>query len=318
MFAEPEFITDIESWQEHVPFAFFLIEALRPRVLVELGAFKGDSYCAFCQAIAALGTGTRAYAVDTWEGDPHAGYYGDEVLDALRAHHDPRYGGFSRLVRTTFDAAVAHFQDATIDLLHIDGLHTYDAVRHDFETWLPKVSERGVVIFHDTNVRERDFGVWRLWGELALRYPGFQFAHGNGLGVLAVGRDVDRSFLDFVAEAARSNDGIATAFANLGRRVVLSGREKRLSHDVTWMRRDIDRACDRIADQDRELDVLRRDNERMRAGLAERDGQLQAILASTSWRLTAPVRAAMQTLRGLRRGDPVPPLSVPLEARPAA
>ena len=164
--AEPRRLTQFSSWHEHIPFAMFLIDILRPKVIVELGTFYGDSYCAFCQAVRDLDINTSCYAIDTWLGDHHTGTYGQEVLADLRTHHDPLYAKFSKLIQSSFNEALSQFKDGTIDLLHIDGFHSYEVVRHDFEMWLPKMTKEGVILFHDINIFERDFGVWRLWNEL--------------------------------------------------------------------------------------------------------------------------------------------------------
>jgi hypothetical protein len=175
------------AWKQHAPFSFWLIETHQPELLVELGTQQGFSYLCFCQQIRQMKTPTRCAAVDTWRGDEHANFYGEEVFENLRRYHDPQYSDFSTLIRSTFEDALELFPNGSIDLLHIDGRHRYEDVRYDYESWKPKLSSRAIVLFHDTQVRERDFGVFRFWEEVSKQFPHFEFKHGHGLGVLGVG-----------------------------------------------------------------------------------------------------------------------------------
>lgn len=225
-FQQPTYLSRYSEWLGHIPFGMLLVDLLRPKIIVELGVQLGISYCSFCQAVQTLSIDAKCFGVDTWAGDAHTGAYESTVLDTLRKFHDPLYGQFSKLVQTTFDEAVAQFDDHSIDLLHIDGYHTYEAVSHDYETWINKVSPGGVVLFHDTHVREKDFGVYRFWDEVRSGSPNFEFTHSRGLGVLAVGLPESTELAAFLSADNDVASLYRSFFERLGQVIEVSTKDE--------------------------------------------------------------------------------------------
>jgi GT2 family glycosyltransferase len=329
----------VSAWLEHVPFAFWIIKALRPGSFVELGTHYGVSYAAFCQAVQRLALSTRCHAVDTWEGDPQSGAYGEEFYTSINALNERRYRAFSTLMRMTFDEARDRFGKGGIDLLHIGGYHTYDAVSGDFDTWRAVLSERAVVLLHDINLREGNLGVRCLWQELQAEHAHFEFVHGYGLGVLGLGKELPALLK---ALFAATSDPVATArirdiFATRGDAVRVRylfqeaqaslaaataeierlrpleaevARLRSLEQEIADLRTARIQATKDLAVAQRRLNKAAEEladaegRARTAEATAEWTGQeLRAIQNSRIWRTTRPYRAAMDFLRG-RLGRP--------------
>lgn len=179
------YLSEVTAWHGHIPFALWLMEVMRPNLFVELGVYAGDSYMAWCQ-----GEPTAAMGIDTFEGDEHTGTVETDLYGQLKPVHDSLYSKFSFLRKARFEDAINEFYDKSIDLLHIDGCHSYAAVSRDFDTWLPKMSDSGVIVMHDTAVTSiPGFGVFQKWDEISKNYPTFDFFHYAGLGMALVGKD---------------------------------------------------------------------------------------------------------------------------------
>ena len=282
----PSRLVEPGAWVGHIPFAAWLITVLKPRTIVELGTHTGNSYCSFCQTIVKENLPTKAFAVDTWQGDEHAGNYSDEIYNELKGYHDPLYSSFSTLLRKTFEDALTDFENQSIDLLHIDGLHTYEAVKNDFDTWLPKVSARGVVIFHDTNVFERGFGVHQLWNELTKIYPGFDFKHSNGLGVLLVGEESRALFAEIMDPLTwEVNRDI---MGKLGDAI-------KLNLDYATLQQHQNLLDQHIVDKDRHIfnleHIIHAKQEELQQkenSLTEKTAEIKKIKKSIAWKLVKP------------------------------
>jgi predicted O-methyltransferase YrrM len=199
-FSEPEFdyqeeFTDyleVAPWLGHIFFSYDLINNLCPSTIVELGTYKGTSLFSFLQSIKDNELDTEVFAVDTWRGDKHGGFYAEEIYEHVKRIINEYYSRVDvKLKKMLFDEAIKDFDDRSIDLLHIDGLHTYEAVKHDFDNWKDKVKENGVILFHDIVVEKDDFGVKDLWEEIKANnnFGTVEMHHSNGLGVMFLDKD---------------------------------------------------------------------------------------------------------------------------------
>jgi len=197
----------------HYNFAYDLVANTKPNKIVELGTQKGNSLFSFAQAIKDFNLKTELHAVDTWKGDEHTGYYGEEVYETFSEIKDTHYKNVNIIPhRKLFDQTVNEFENNSIDILHIDGLHLYKSVKHDFETWLPKVNkENGIIILHDVCEKTNDFGVYKLWEEIEKEYNTITFQHYHGLGVIFMGNHPLQEFCSL------STKTIINYYANLSK-----------------------------------------------------------------------------------------------------
>ena len=353
----PEQVGPQIAWLEHAPFAFWLMDSLRPRVVVELGTHGGFSYFSLCQAAQSLNLDARCYAVDTWKGDEHAGSYGDEVFQQVEQHNRRRYSAFSSLIRSTFDAALSHFRDGGIDLLHIDGRHSYDSVYNDFVRWQPKLSRCAVVLFHDTNVRENDFGVCRFMGRVVSLVPTFRIPARSRTRRPWSGQNLSDPLCRLFSLAAdpEAVQHVRNGYARLGSAISLQFRAEQLQRVIeeqkeelgrqarnsSALQQEMERALEeqvrvhstqlgalqqlvieresrlsalqqQVAARDKELVELRRAVAKCDARMSElnrvlssRTREIALLRASTSWRITAPLRSARRLLQR-RKSDPLP------------
>lgn len=211
-----EFTKDLplisSAWSGHYFFAYDLIRNTQPKIIVELGTHKGNSLFSMAQAIKDGKLKTELHGVDTWKGDSQAGYYGEEVYEEFLRISQKYYKDVQVVPhKMLFDEAVKKFKDNSIDILYIDGLHTYEAVKHDFETWQPKVKkEKGVIMFHDVCETQGDFGVYKLWNELKKKYKHtITFEHYHGLGVIFFGydtKDIAEYFSAYYTTLSKNQD----------------------------------------------------------------------------------------------------------------
>ena len=129
------------------------IVSSKPTV-VEIGSYLGASTCF-------LATGIRqkhgkVYAVDTWQNQGMSEGERDTYTEFLQ-NIEPLKDAIVPLKGTSTTIAKTFFHK--IDLLFIDGDHSYEGCLHDWQAWSPFLNENAIVVFHDVSWSE---GVQRV------------------------------------------------------------------------------------------------------------------------------------------------------------
>jgi len=163
------------AWYGHFEKALKICNLFEPKIIVDLGIDYGFSTFSF-----AFSRKGQVYGIDSFMGDDNAGFRDtyvkvNELNNRLRLEFNIEN---VHVIKGLFDDIEKKW-DKSIDILHIDGLHTYDAVRNDYNTWKKHFNENTIVLFHDTISYKNDVG--RYFNELEGHK--LEFTDWNGLGV---------------------------------------------------------------------------------------------------------------------------------------
>lgn len=162
----------ISAWKGHETFANWLVETVNPTTTVELGVDYGFSL--FALAIPERG---HVYGIDLF-GDYQKNYTGDlttkpHVEKFIQDHN------FTNITLIQDDFAnVARTWNRPVDILHIDGTHTHEAISQDWANWSGFVLDHGMIIMHDVIYFAE---LTRFYNEITWHKAYFEHSAGLGL-----------------------------------------------------------------------------------------------------------------------------------------
>ena len=162
---------------------------LKPHNVLEIGSKLGGTFNILCN----VATGKKI-SVDL-PGGIHGGwmmkghpYMGDVFMDR-NAFFNMRYPDVSMITGNSHETDT--LDGEKVDFLFIDGDHTYEGVKQDYEDYKHFVNPGGWIAFHDVNDtdhhREINVYVGKLWNELEGNKIEFNVnKHWAGIGVIQV------------------------------------------------------------------------------------------------------------------------------------
>lgn len=165
------------------------VENLRPKTILEIGTARGGSLFAFVKL---ADPAAQIFSIDLPNGDFGGGYpaYRRAFYESFKRPHQQL-----SLMRTdshlqeTVDTLKELLKSQPLDFLFIDGDHTYEGVKKDFELYAPMVRSGGLIAFHDIaeHPAEWNVGVRLFWNELKEKFATEEFIENTSQGWGGIG-----------------------------------------------------------------------------------------------------------------------------------
>src|SRR5215471_2594710 len=141
-----------------------LVDELRPRSVLEIGTWRGGTLFVFCRLATHDAT---LISLDLWRyTSMYAPVFHSFCRKSQKLHVLKGDSTKPEQLSKVTDCLPA----GTLDLLFIDGNHTYPAVKSDFELYSPLVRPGGMIAFHDIIAHVDGCKVPQLWAEVKVRY----------------------------------------------------------------------------------------------------------------------------------------------------
>jgi myosin heavy subunit len=186
MFWRSKYLAD-SPWLEHIPFYFWLVEELRPRLVVEPNLNSAVGYFAICQAIDKLSMDSVA----------HAAFGQNCDVEYVRQYNHQNYREFSRLSDESGNELLESLADNSIDLLMLK--HDSHLLRCEdvMNSWQTKLAENAVILIHGSRVK----AISQICKSLKKQYQHFELEHGQGLMLVYTGTELPKRLAAMIEQS---------------------------------------------------------------------------------------------------------------------
>ncbi len=173
----------VSGWGGWSPILHELVIEIRPKVIIEVGTWRGESLFHMVRGCLENGIDATLIAVDTWLGSAEHWLTCRDKLMLTYGYPSFYYQFLANVIKhgyqnmvtpmpmpSTVAAEILEKRGIKAELIYIDASHTKRSVMTDLESYWPLLAKGGVIFGHDIDWKPVEEGVQQFCAEHGLVY----------------------------------------------------------------------------------------------------------------------------------------------------